>query len=56
MKEVNLYTVILTYSYTVEAKSTQDAVNKAQEYVESNSGNHVSQVSSCKAWVEAEED
>jgi len=52
MEQKQIYRVILTFTYDVEADDTADADEKAREYLEEHSEECISQISSRTVWVE----
>lgn len=55
MKETTIYDITIAGIYKVEAKSSIEAVNKAKEYVEQNSGKLDYTWSAQTVWLEEEE-
>ena len=55
MKEITIYDVTITGTYKVEATSSSQAIAKAKEHVEQNSGKLDYTWAAQKVWVEEEE-
>jgi len=54
MKQIDVYRVVITFTYEGEADSTQDAVDKADEYLAAHADEAEHQVTQTEVWVEGD--
>ena len=52
MEQKDIYRVVITFTYETEANSTQDAVDKADEYLAAHADEAEHQVTQREVWID----